>query len=170
MDLKRKIDALVKEELENNIGKYIEENKEEIVNLILDSFWKNYFKKDVINVKKLPKKEEKENIYTDIFGNKCSSLTKDHIYPKNKGGINKKENIMYICEASNKAKGNNLEGEINQIKFKISRNKPKGTLKGDGVNQWKGILTIKKPNDKKYQNVKTSDEALRYEKWVEKKK
>lgn len=65
----------------------------------------------------------------DIFGNICEQYEKDHIWPKSQGGSNNKENLMYVCQESNREKADKLSGTINGIYFFVEE---KGRCKHHG--------------------------------------
>ncbi len=115
-----------------------------------------------INKKEINKKEIKDEPFVDIFGNSCNldEVTKDHVYPKSKGGANSITNIIPICKVSNVQKSDMLEGIINEVSFKININK-KSNIKNGEV----GILNIRKPNSGLMQSISADKERKRFTKY-----
>lgn len=59
----------------------------------------------------------------DVFNN-TGYPTHDHIWPTNEGGSNTQVNVQWLTQSSNSAKGDDLKGSVNGIKFAIE---PAGT-------------------------------------------
>ncbi len=113
--------------------------------------------------------EKGKTPFVDIFKNECSisNMTKDHIMPIDNKGSNNKSNIMMMCKSSNQAKGNVLEGEVNNIKFRVIEDK-RGKPFKDGSK--KGSLSILDNEKNLWQTISTRKENNRYAKWIKESK
>ena len=109
-----KILEQIDKELNKNTKELI---KKEINSKSFTQKLNDLIKKEINNLKN----ELNNPMFEDVFKNKCilSEITKDHILPKSKKGSDAKQNIIMLCNKSNKSKGDKLEGIINDIKFKV---------------------------------------------------
>ncbi len=168
MKKSEEIIKLIKKDIEDNLEKYVTLKKEKVIEFLLSFTLEELFDDFKIKNQLLEKKTKtikKKELFTDIFNNECtfSEITRDHIWPLSKNGLNNKENIMYICELSNTKKADLTEGTINGVKWKVSKNKPKGTKGKLAPTHWKGVLAIKQSDKKTFKTIKIVEEQKYYD-------